>query len=760
MISGNGQSGVFMLGTDVTNVLVAGNKIGVAATGGAALPNKQAGVWVEGGQGDVIGGGNITLGNEIANNGVADDGPGVEIQSGQGIEVLSNSIHDNTSGGIFISPGSNSPNGTNTIQAPVLTLAQSAAGTTEVAGTLAVDANSGAGQQFTIQFFSNPGSDADGAFEGQTLIGQTTVTAALDGTASFDVRLPVGTAVGANITATVTQPTVLDTSVFSAPLPVTPAPTTNLTITPAFAPSPDPLGTNETYTFTIANVGTNDDPNVVYTGQLDLNSSFISATATLADGSTGTATFSNGTVTANLGTIPAGQSATVTITVSPLDTGTISVTSTAVGTIIDTTPADNTNVVTQVTVNPSASVSLSIDADPNPVPVGSDLVFTVTVINSGPSVATNAVLIDTLPGTVTIQDVNSSQGDIAESTSGGNNILTFNLGDLPVGAATITITVTPNSDGIVTNTAAFTADDSPDALLSKPVSVEKAVNLALTASTPTATGFVGTPLTFNLLVTNDTDPSKGQAPSDATGVVISDQLPGNIDPTQISFSNLSPGASASVSATGLVTITFGTIAANSAGRDGVDHRRAADQRPLRQHGAGPRHGRDQHEHHGDRGDDQGAGQPGQPLRHGRAERRVRGCAGAGADLHGQDERRPVGRGRRRADRPAPGRDPGRRDVLGQPGDGRDGRPADQRQPRHDRQRPLGDAHHHRQADPQRHPDRRRQRGQRRQHRPGQLQQLQHRELGPRQPVRPVHQRRRVDEVADGGRRAQWPLGRS
>ena len=489
----------------------------------------------------------------IANNGAGGKQAGVQVQSGTGVEILSNSIHDNTNGGIFLSPQANSGQ-----PAPVLTLAQSAAGQTEIAGTLTVSPATGANDNFTIQFFSNNAADGAGHYEGQTLIGHTVVTTDANRDASFDVRLPVGTTVGANITATATQQGVQNTSVFSAPLPVTAAPTTDLRVTVAPNPSPDLFGTNETYVVTIQNTGANDDTNVVYTGTIDTNSAFVSAVS-----SQGTApTFANNIITADLGTIAAGQSATVTIVVTPIAVGTISLTSTANGDIIDTSPSNNTGIVTTVTVNPSADVDiLSVSG----TPAGRRG-------RAGPLVRRHGH--QQRPERRERRDphrydprrpLRHQRRRLVRARSSASRATST-----PSTSATSRSTARtrsrstpapPRRPGLIVNQvsaqSSSVADPNPlNNAGSASVTVENAVNLGLAVVAAPNPATAGQPLTYTINVGNATDPITGLVPSPATAVVLTDQLPAGIDPNSVVVTT-TQGTFTITS--GLVTVNLGTI---------------------------------------------------------------------------------------------------------------------------------------------------------------------------------------------------------
>lgn len=112
---------------------------------------------------------------------------------------------------------------------------------------------------------------------------------------------------------------------------------------------------------------------------------------------------------------------------------------------------------------PVATANLSgTKADaPDPVGVGQPLTYTVTVSNAGPDPATGVTLVDTLPAGVTFVSVSPSQGSCA-----GASTVNCTLGNLASGSnATVTLRVTPNAPGAISNRADVTAnEDDPDTL--------------------------------------------------------------------------------------------------------------------------------------------------------------------------------------------------------------------------------------------------------------------------------------------------------
>ncbi len=92
LISGNGQVGVYLLGAGASGDLVIGNRIGLAGTGSAFLPNTGPGVLIDGATGATVGGVG-TAGNSISGN------------SGDGIHLLDGATGDLILGDVILSNG-------------------------------------------------------------------------------------------------------------------------------------------------------------------------------------------------------------------------------------------------------------------------------------------------------------------------------------------------------------------------------------------------------------------------------------------------------------------------------------------------------------------------------------------------------------------------------------------------------------------------------------------------------------------------------
>jgi uncharacterized repeat protein (TIGR01451 family) len=111
----------------------------------------------------------------------------------------------------------------------------------------------------------------------------------------------------------------------------------------------------------------------------------------------------------------------------------------------------------------AADLAISTFDAPDPVYVNSQLTYTITITNAGPTLATGVTVTDNIPANVAeLGQVIASQGVCA-----GSLTITCALGSLNVGAtATVTVTVRPLVEGALSNTASVVADQSDSNLSS------------------------------------------------------------------------------------------------------------------------------------------------------------------------------------------------------------------------------------------------------------------------------------------------------
>jgi uncharacterized repeat protein (TIGR01451 family) len=114
-------------------------------------------------------------------------------------------------------------------------------------------------------------------------------------------------------------------------------------------------------------------------------------------------------------------------------------------------------------MNPdAASLRVTQDVSGDPVLPGCDLTYTVRVHNFGPREATGVTLADTLPAGANFISATPSQGACTQTAG----VVSCDLGTLPAQSdTTVTVVVSPLSEGMMTNQASVTANEaesSPD----------------------------------------------------------------------------------------------------------------------------------------------------------------------------------------------------------------------------------------------------------------------------------------------------------
>jgi hypothetical protein len=350
VISGNGI-GIRIF---ANNSQIAGNLIGTDYTGTNPLPNGYGILSQDGGSNNVIGGTQPGAGNTIAFNGSP-----VQISTGTGNSILSNSIYGNV-GGIGLINGGN-----NNQAAPVLqTVASSSTGLT-ISGNVP-----GATGTYLVQVFANASS---GAGQGQTLLGSFTTDASGNFTGTV-AALPANKPyVSATATVQNSNGTFGSSSSFSQTVAV-PTASAGGPYTMTYggslslsASGSDPEGDTLTYSWTIngqAAAATAPNPTLTWAQlqALGVNAAQpFNVSVTVSDGNGSTATSANAQVTVNKATPTFSQLSAPTVTVG---TGNATITGTlSAGTLIPsgsvTVKVDGGSPVT-ATINPDGTFSASV----------------------------------------------------------------------------------------------------------------------------------------------------------------------------------------------------------------------------------------------------------------------------------------------------------------------------------------------------------------------------------------------------------------
>jgi uncharacterized repeat protein (TIGR01451 family) len=193
------------------------------------------------------------------------------------------------------------------------------------------------------------------------------------------------------------------------------------------------------------------------------------------------------------------------------------------------------------------------------VSAGTNLTYTITVTNNGPSDAAGVTFTDVLPPNTTFVSEAQTSGPAFNCTNpavGATGTVSCTIGSLPSGAvATFNLIVsiaTTTPAGPLSNTVnatATTTDPNPannSATFTTTVSVSLA-DLSIVKSAGVGPFGTGNPLTYAITVAN-------AGPSPATNVVVTDVLPAGT-----TFTSATP-SQGSCSGTTTVTCTLGTLA--------------------------------------------------------------------------------------------------------------------------------------------------------------------------------------------------------
>lgn len=328
----------------------------------------------------------------------------------------------------------------------------------------------------------------------------------------------------------------------------------DLQLTKTDSPDPVAVGGTLTYTLTAENLGPNTATGVTVTDTLPSSVTFGSATA-----SQGSCTVDGRVVTCDIGTLASGASATVTIEVTPQQEGNITNTASVAGDQSDPVPTNNTaSEGTQVGAGAAEQVDLSLDkADaPDPVEVGETLTYTLTIDNAGPDTATGVTVTDTLPASVQFESVTTADG----SCTRNDRIVSCDLDPIASGGtASITIEVTPQQEGQITNVAVVSSDESDTDPSDNGDTEETQVgagptptaDVALVKTDATDPVAVGGVLVYTLNVDN-------LGPNQATDVSVVDNLPASFD-----FLSATATQGTCSETGGVVTCELGTLDAGS-----------------------------------------------------------------------------------------------------------------------------------------------------------------------------------------------------
>ena len=273
------------------------------------------------------------------------------------------------------------------------------------------------------------------------------------------------------------------------------------------------VGSNVTFTLTVTNNGPNDAVGAQVSDLLPAGYAFVSATPSVGS-------YVSGTGVWTIGALANGANATLTITATVLAGGPYLNSASVTATTQDPNP-NNNNASAGTTPVAQADLQVAKTVDNGAPNVGSNVTFTITVTNNGPSSAANVQVTDVLPAGYTFVSATPSIGSYNAGTGAWTGIGTLATG----GSATLTITATVLASGPYLNTATGTSttpDPNPNNNTATagvaPVAV---ASLAVTKTDNSANYTPGGTGTYVVVVTNG-------GPSAAAAVTVSDTLPAGV----------------------------------------------------------------------------------------------------------------------------------------------------------------------------------------------------------------------------------------
>ena len=276
------------------------------------------------------------------------------------------------------------------------------------------------------------------------------------------------------------------------------------------------------YSLTVTNQGPSDAADLIVTDLVSPLLRLVSAESEIMD------CFVGGSASCALTSLAVGNTASVTV-IAQLDPDAV----TGVGfenlaTVVTTTPDSdygNNTATASGAVGPASS-DVRLTQSASPVVAGGRATYTLTAVNHGPSDATGVVVADAVPNSLTITNATTDRGRCSVS----QGVVSCQVGALPAGGATATITIAgqldPAAQGSLANTATVTsASADPDttnnsAATTTDITNSTDLSVVVTADKMTLPNY-NDQVGLTIAVRND-------GPSLARGVEVGVQLPAGL----------------------------------------------------------------------------------------------------------------------------------------------------------------------------------------------------------------------------------------
>jgi uncharacterized protein len=316
----------------------------------------------------------------------------------------------------------------------------------------------------------------------------------------------------------------------SATATTTVAASADLSITKVDTPDPVAPGSNLAYTITIANAGPSNSAATSLSDTLPAGTTFVSLASPGGWSCTTPAVGAGGTVSCSNVSLASGNAVfTLTVQVGAgVIVGTvISNTATTTSTTADPNPGNESATATTTVGTGSADLSVAKVATPDPVTAGTNLAYTITASNAGPSNATTATLTDTLPAGTTFVSLASAAGwSCTTPAIGAGGTVSCTNASFAIGSDVFILVVQVDAavaaGTVISNTAsASSATGDPNAANNDGVvtsTVAASADLSVTLADAPDPVSAGSNLTYTITAAN-------AGPSNAAAATLSDTLP-------------------------------------------------------------------------------------------------------------------------------------------------------------------------------------------------------------------------------------------
>jgi gliding motility-associated-like protein/uncharacterized repeat protein (TIGR01451 family) len=316
------------------------------------------------------------------------------------------------------------------------------------------------------------------------------------------------------------------------------------------APTSIAAGESISYTLEVFNDGPADAASLAINDAIPAGINNVSWTTTASGtASVVSAGTGSGTTVNPIVNIPAGSGNSITVLIKgDVDPGYTLATIKNKFTATPSEPGNPAVPSEEVTTNVIKTADIQIQkTGPSTIVAGSAISYTINVKNAGPGNAGTVNIADPIPaGLSNVNWTATAQNGAVISganTGTGNISLTASI---PAGNAAIQVLVSGTVDAAYTGTSLVnTATATPGAGITDPTpatstvttAITRVANVRITKSGP-ADIAVGEMMTYNLRIVND-------GPSDATGVLIKDAIPGNLEAGATWTATLTGGATLS-----------------------------------------------------------------------------------------------------------------------------------------------------------------------------------------------------------------------